>query len=252
MKLKRLPGLLALRGTGCSHGREPAIWSKADKRVIAAPIPWPRPLLGQWVEDASSGTMLLTSALAEGVVFRTLKCGTADKVQRAAPLSALYEAGRVYHLKGGSWLVGYEDEAATFPAGAHDDRVDVAAYAAQVALYDAIVRAGMAGLEEVAAQYAPDFDPEAPVEIRRPWTLESYELVGDMPEPAIVVSLGDDGDTIDSHDYGTASGLTGPAVQLLPEPPTDVPAGDWPEVLAPAPPPAPKPARLSVDPLSLD
>lgn len=238
----------------------PAKWLKDDKRIISSPIPWPRPLIGQWVEDAASGTMLLTSALAEGIVFRTLKTGTKDKVQRAAPLSALYEAGRVYHLKdSGPWLVAYEDEAATFPASAHDDRVDVAAYAAQVALYDRIVRAGMAGLEDVAASYGVDGDPFDPPQTARPWSLDALEVPAELPEPAILIDLGDGSDPFESADYGTLTGLVGPRVPV----PTDtepVPEGDWFDVFndleavargPKAPDPPPLPAGPD-DPLSLD
>lgn len=551
----------------------PAGWSKADRRIIQdRKARWPRPLVGQWVEDASSGTVWLTSALAEGIVFRALKTGSSDKVMRSAPLSALYEAGRVYHMVGGNWLTGYEDELATFPASANDDRClvagtvvttrrgqvpielvttddrvmtrkgwrrvlwsgqtaandavlrvtlsdgrtvtgtaahpvwvggrgwvridslaygdivsvcpnasklsssaaectgdtrtpstritgsitsvmtagrkrrdsytvisgrrrtdrfravatsttktatpttttseissasratstsdyirskataapkpcapisteydrsprhgtprmragnftlptaerplqlagrtltknlvrrvelntqpcilsrgfarrnalpstaaipgsitppvnaksaaanssstvtqkpgsaphvvsvepagradvynlevdgehefyangvlthncDCAAYAAQVALYDAIIRAGMAGLEEVAEQYAPDYDPLNPDPARRPWSLDSYEVLGDLPEPAIVVSLGDDGARVESHDHGTATGLTGPD-PLTPPPVEDVPAGDWDAVFDQFDPPKPAAPKQPVnDPLSLD
>ena len=107
--------------------RGPALWIKAQQQIIPAAVPWPRPLLGQWIEDAASGTMLLaTGGISEGIAFRSLKHGGKDKVQRAAPLSALYQAGRVYHLRGQAWLVGYEDEISVFPAGAHDDRCLVA------------------------------------------------------------------------------------------------------------------------------
>lgn len=235
----------------------PAKWLKDQKRILPAAIPWPRPLLGQWVEDAASGTMLLTSALAEGIVFRTLKAAH-DKVQRAAPLSALYEAGRVYHLKdSGPWLVGYEDEIVVFPAGAHDDRADVASYAAQVALYDAIVRAGMAGLEDVAAQYKPEeYDPRNPPAVRRPWSLDHYEVPDELPEPAIVIDLGD-GETFDSPDSGTLTGLVGPDEYAPPEEEA-APEGDWATVFDTAEfdrPKAPEPSPLQAthdDPLSLD
>jgi predicted phage terminase large subunit-like protein len=234
--------------------RGPAVWSKADHRIIAPAVSWPRPLLGQWVEDASSGTMLLASGLAEGIVFRTLKASH-DKIQRAAPLSALYEAGRVYHLRGGAWLVGYEDEAATFPAGAHDDRVDVAAYAAQVALYDAIIRAGMAGLEEIAAQYNEP-DPDDPGAVRRPWLLEAHEVLDELPDPVISVMVGEE--EVDSPDDGFGSGAALPDVNPALPPPVPVPGGDWPDVLEPPSPAARAAARLmapppgAADPLSLD
>lgn len=170
--------------------RGAAVWHRELKQIIPGPR-WPRPLVGQWVEDAASGSGLLQAGMAEGVVFRTLRPDR-DKVQRAAPLSALYEAGRVYHHRAaeGGWLVGYEDEAVVFPLGAHDDRVDTAAYAAHVALYDAILRAGMAGLEDVAAGYKASTDPEAdPGAIRRPWAVEPGETTEEVPDAEIVVTL---------------------------------------------------------------
>jgi predicted phage terminase large subunit-like protein len=43
---------------------------------------------------------------------------------------ALYEAHRVYHRRGASWLREWEDEHLAFPNAAHDDQVDTGAYAA--------------------------------------------------------------------------------------------------------------------------
>ena len=131
---------------------------------------------------------------------------------------------------------------------------DVAAYAAQVALYDAIVRAGMAGLEEIAAQYAEP-DPDDPGAIRRPWLLEAGETLEELPDPVVTVSLG--GEEIDSHDPGTGDPVyLEPKNPALPPPESDTPEGDWPDVLNP-PSPAAKPvARLlappGADPLSLE
>jgi predicted phage terminase large subunit-like protein len=55
----------------------------------------------------------------------------ADKVTRAAVAGVLYRAGRVYHLAGAPWLHDFEAELLAFPAGEHDDQVDVLAYAAK-------------------------------------------------------------------------------------------------------------------------
>jgi PBSX family phage terminase large subunit len=49
-----------------------------------------------------------------------------DKITRFLPLEARYEQGLVYHAPG---LIAYTDEVLSFPAGAHDDLVDAAAYA---------------------------------------------------------------------------------------------------------------------------
>jgi predicted phage terminase large subunit-like protein len=49
-----------------------------------------------------------------------------DKLTRFLPLEARYEQGLVYHAPN---LMAYTDELLSFPAGAHDDLVDAAAYA---------------------------------------------------------------------------------------------------------------------------
>jgi predicted phage terminase large subunit-like protein len=51
-----------------------------------------------------------------------------DKVTRFLPLQARYEQGLVWHAPN---LKEYENELLSFPAGAHDDMVDAAAYAFQ-------------------------------------------------------------------------------------------------------------------------
>lgn len=53
-----------------------------------------------------------------------------DKVARALPMAARYEAGTVYHKQDAAWLGDYEDELLHFPQGEHDDQVDCAGYAA--------------------------------------------------------------------------------------------------------------------------
>lgn len=248
--------------------RGPALWIKAQQQIIPAAVPWPRPLLGQWIEDAASGTMLLaTGGISEGIAFRSLKHGGKDKVQRAAPLSALYQAGRVYHLRGGAWLVGYEDEISVFPSGTHDDMTDCAAYAARVALYDELVRAGLSGLDDVAADYAnPEADPDDPGAVRRPWTLQPGETLDTMPEPEIVVSLGDDDNPtpVTVRDGAAPVGWRDPAhIPGIPTPPP-APDGEWSEILfdqlrdqhtgkpLPKPPAAPPPMDTDDDLFSLE
>ena len=52
-----------------------------------------------------------------------------DKVMRAQPLATAYRYGRVYHLdRGAPWVAVYEEELLLFPAGSHDDQVDVASH----------------------------------------------------------------------------------------------------------------------------
>lgn len=82
----------------------------------------------QGVESASFGLTLIQQLVREGLPIRKLEA-KGDKVARAWPISARYETGMVYHLAGAPWLADYEAELVVFPNGAHDDQVDVAAYA---------------------------------------------------------------------------------------------------------------------------
>jgi hypothetical protein len=55
-----------------------------------------------------------------------------DKVTRALPLAARYEAAKVYHLRSAPGLADFEDELVAFPNGRHDDQVDAAVYGADL------------------------------------------------------------------------------------------------------------------------
>jgi Terminase RNaseH-like domain len=55
-----------------------------------------------------------------------------DKVTRARPLAARYEAGKVFHLRSAPGLADFEDELVAFPNGRHDDQVDAGAYGADL------------------------------------------------------------------------------------------------------------------------
>ena len=155
----------------------PAAWVKSLRQIIPAAVRWPRPLLGQWIEDAASGTMLLaTGGITEGIAFRLLKHGGKDKVQRAAPLSALYQAGRVYHLRGQAWLTKYEDEISVFPAGTHDDMCLVAGTMVQT-------RRGSVAIEAVTTA---DW-----VATRRGWRRVQWSGVTGYRSPVLRVELSD-------------------------------------------------------------
>jgi predicted phage terminase large subunit-like protein len=86
-----------------------------------------RPAL-QGVEARNTGLTLFQQLERDGLPVVELKPDT-DKFTRALPMAARYEAGCVYHLAGAPWLVDYELELVNFPGAAHDDQVDVAAYA---------------------------------------------------------------------------------------------------------------------------
>lgn len=81
------------------------------------------------VEAKAAGLALVQTLTREGHAVRQLEADV-DKVTRAMGAAPRYEAHTVYHLLGAPWLEDYERELLAFPNGAHDDQVDVFAYAA--------------------------------------------------------------------------------------------------------------------------
>jgi predicted phage terminase large subunit-like protein len=55
-----------------------------------------------------------------------------DKVSRSRALAARYEAGKVFHLKGGPGMDLLEREMLAFPNAEHDDLIDALVYAADI------------------------------------------------------------------------------------------------------------------------
>jgi predicted phage terminase large subunit-like protein len=92
-----------------------------------------QPLL-QGVESKNMGLTLFQQLKRDGLPIIELKAEV-DKFSRAIPAAARYEAGSVYHLENAPWLEGLERELTSFPNGAHDDQVDVVAYAVLVQLW---------------------------------------------------------------------------------------------------------------------
>lgn len=98
---------------------------------------WPmvRRLAERWgtefvgVESRMFGTRLVWDAGYAGMPIRELKAD-ADKITRAIPASVRTEQGRAWFPEGAAWLDEWEQELLAFPNGAHDDQVDVFAYAA--------------------------------------------------------------------------------------------------------------------------
>ena len=80
------------------------------------------------IEKQNAMLSLFTEAQRRGVVVRWLHPDK-NKIARAETVAALIEAGRVWFPQNAPWLGEYEDEMLTFPVGAHDDQVDVTAYA---------------------------------------------------------------------------------------------------------------------------
>lgn len=93
-----------------------------------------------YIEDFGAGKAPLKKLKLDGYPARALKHEEGshlDKLTRALPAQFQYEDHRVFHPAANStvarWLTAYETELTTFPAGSHDDQVDVLAYAVRVA-----------------------------------------------------------------------------------------------------------------------
>lgn len=80
------------------------------------------------IEKQMATLSLFDSAQRSGVVVRWLT-PERNKVARAETAVALVDAGRVHLPAHASWLGDFLDEVVTFPVAAHDDQVDVLAYA---------------------------------------------------------------------------------------------------------------------------
>jgi predicted phage terminase large subunit-like protein len=97
-----------------------------------------RPLAAEWqapdvgVEASMMGTLLVRQATRAGLKPFDLHADK-DKVTRAIPYGHMVRQGQVFLPAAADWLDEWTGEHADFPAGAHDDQVDVGAYAARVA-----------------------------------------------------------------------------------------------------------------------
>lgn len=84
------------------------------------------------IERATYGLSLIQTAARTGrIPIRELKPDT-DKVSRAYGAGALAEAGKLYLPRDAEWLSDWVNELVGFPNAAHDDCVDVTAYAAHL------------------------------------------------------------------------------------------------------------------------
>jgi hypothetical protein len=106
-----------------------------------------------------------------------------DKVTRARPLAARYEAGKVFHLRSAPGLADYEDELIAFPNGAHDDQVDAAVYGAalgepavQVTIYP---RVALVSCTRGSARTNPRYGSD----LGRAWDVTSSTELGWTPTP---------------------------------------------------------------------
>jgi predicted phage terminase large subunit-like protein len=98
--------------------------------IKAQRIKWNVPIV--WIEKVGFQLALIQAAKREGVPVRELE-RTKDKVGRALGATPLYEAGNVHYPGDASWLTECETELLSFPAGEHDDFVDCASDAANIA-----------------------------------------------------------------------------------------------------------------------
>jgi predicted phage terminase large subunit-like protein len=77
-----------------------------------------------FIEDAASGQTLLQSLRRDTRLPVIGVHPLGDKVSRAAGITGVVEAGRVFLPQGAAWLSAFLDEISSFPHGAHDDQVD--------------------------------------------------------------------------------------------------------------------------------
>mgnify|MGYP001607304874 CR=1 FL=1 len=89
-----------------------------------------------FVEASQHGTTLVREASQAGVPITPLHAEQ-DKFSRALPASAWASSGRIWLPAGALWLDDFVSELASFPAGRHDDQVDVLAWAVRVAVTSA-------------------------------------------------------------------------------------------------------------------
>lgn len=94
---------------------------------------WLAPHDVTYVESRMFGTTLVYAMGRRGLPLAELHAD-ADKLTRALAAADLVRQHRVWWPARADWLDEWCDELAEFPNGAHDDQVDVAAYAARVAL----------------------------------------------------------------------------------------------------------------------
>lgn len=76
------------------------------------------------IEDAGSGTHLLSDLRATGPFKPILRRAIGDKKERAASQAIKFEEGSVLIPKDASWLGDFLSEILAFPGGRHDDQVD--------------------------------------------------------------------------------------------------------------------------------
>lgn len=84
-----------------------------------------------WVEKVAFQLALIQEARRAGLPVREV-VPDRDKIARALPATAALEGGRVLLPRQAPWLRDFQSEVLAFPNGAHDDQVDVLAYAVRL------------------------------------------------------------------------------------------------------------------------
>lgn len=98
-------------------------------QIIFAYHRWRLAVIG--VEKAFWGITLIQLLLRKGYPVIPLETDV-DKIARALPAGALYQAGMVWHPVYADWLDEWEAELISFPNAAHDDQVDTAGHMARL------------------------------------------------------------------------------------------------------------------------
>ena len=94
--------------------------------------PAPRPLSALNIESTAFQVVFTKELLRTTRLPARAVHPDRDKVTRALPVAARYEAGKVFHLRGAPGIAELEAELVAFPIGEHDDLVDAAVYAADI------------------------------------------------------------------------------------------------------------------------
>jgi predicted phage terminase large subunit-like protein len=116
--------------------RQWELWIKDVKRFRFDAPKRDNQILNITVSDGPYVRVAIESSLDSTDTFKTLQKvligqrvvtpikTKGDKVVRATPLEAIFEAGDVYVPEGAAWFQSWIDELQSFPTGAHDDMVD--------------------------------------------------------------------------------------------------------------------------------
>ena len=77
------------------------------------------------IEDRASGTQLIQDLIDDGLSHVARFSPDGDKIMRLHAQSAVIENGFVFLPEEAPWLADYLAELTTFPAGRHDDQVEL-------------------------------------------------------------------------------------------------------------------------------